>query len=261
MLCFYVFEITARFATYHMMFFCGDWHQVAWNLLDIVVVLAGVMDQWINPVLHLGHGATHILRMFRLLRLLRLLKMIHIFLDADLRWAERPAFQSFIGLVIVFNSLLMGVEVDVPWKGWKFFEQFLLVIYVFELAVRVKNLGKKFLCPDNPDIVWNVLDSLIVSSSVADSWLAPCFEIMKKSLFGVDAAKDTGGISLSNVMMLMRMLRLFRILRLAKLVRAVQPLYKVVTSVVSAFQGVMWVLVLTIVTLYAMAILSTTLIG
>merc|ERR1719183_1482233 len=62
-------------------------------------------------------------------------------------------------------------------------------------------------------------------------------------------------------MMLMRMLRLLRILRLAKLVKSVRPLYVLVTSVVSAFQGVVWVLILTVVTLYAMGILTTSLIG
>mmetsp|Transcript_35847 Transcript_35847/g.66843 ORF Transcript_35847/g.66843 Transcript_35847/m.66843 type:complete len:669 (+) Transcript_35847:2-2008(+) len=59
----------------------------------------------------------------------------------------------------------------------------------------------------------------------------------------------------------MRMLRLMRILRLVKLVKSVRPLFILVTGVMSALQGVAWVLVLTIVTLYAMGILATSLIG
>merc|ERR1740133_545226 len=61
--------------------------------------------------------------------------------------------------------------------------------------------------------------------------------------------------------MMMRMLRLMRILRLAKLVKSVRPLYILVVSVCAAIQGVMWVLVLTLATLYAMAIFATKLIG
>merc|ERR1719238_2530363 len=69
------------------------------------------------------------------------------------------------------------------------------------------------------------------------------------------------GMKLSQVMMLMRMLRLMRILRLVKLIKSVRPLYILVTGVVAAFQGVFWVLVLTVVTLYAVGILATRLIG
>jgi len=41
----------------------------------------------------------------------------------------------------------------------------------------------------------------------------------------------------------------------------VKPLFMLVTSMMSAFQGVVWVLVLTIVTLYGMGIMTTSLIG
>mmetsp|Transcript_114859 Transcript_114859/g.223124 ORF Transcript_114859/g.223124 Transcript_114859/m.223124 type:complete len:876 (+) Transcript_114859:52-2679(+) len=263
MLCFYLFEITARISAFGKVYFCGKWRTSAWNWLDIITVTAGIFDQWINPELHLGGALMgKILTSLRLLRLLRVLKIVRVFLEADLSWAESPMFQSFIGLIIVFNSLVMGLEVDIPWKGWKILEHMLLVVYVFELAVRMKNFGIRFVNPNNPDITWNVLDSLIVCSSVADSWVMPLCAILRKSLFG--AAPDgsqSGGISLSKVMMLMRMLRLFRILRLVKLVKAVRPLFILVTSMVSAFQGVVWVLVLTIVTLYGMAIITTSLIG
>merc|ERR1719261_1234554 len=73
--------------------------------------------------------------------------------------------------------------------------------------------------------------------------------------------KKAGGFNLSQVMMLMRMLRLMRILRLVKLVKSVEPLYILVVGISAAVQGVIWVLLLTIVILYAIAIISTRLIG
>jgi len=264
MLCFYLFEITARIFAFKRAYFCDTISHVAWNILDIIVVVAGVVDQWILPLLRLpedSFGRTF-LHMLRMLRLMRVLKIVRVFLVSDMSWTETPHFQSLIGAVIVLNSAIMGLEVDIPWKGWLVMEHCLLVVYVFELAVRLKHVGIGFYFPGNPDIVWNVLDSLIVGSSVADSWIAPLYGLVTKAIWGDHSSGEGGGgLSLSKLMMLMRMLRLFRILRLVKLVKAVRPLFILVTSIVSAFQGVVWVLVLTIITLYGMAIITTSLIG
>jgi len=78
---------------------------------------------------------------------------------------------------------------------------------------------------------------------------------------GEGSAKQNGGMSFGQAMMLVRMMRLLRILRLVKLVKSVRPLYILVTSMVAACQGVAWVLVLTLVVLYALGIMSTRLIG
>merc|ERR1712007_412144 len=59
----------------------------------------------------------------------------------------------------------------------------------------------------------------------------------------------------------MRMLRLLRILRLLRLVKAVRPLYNLAIGIARAMQAMFWVLVLTMVALYACALLMTNLIG
>jgi len=61
--------------------------------------------------------------------------------------------------------------------------------------------------------------------------------------------------------MIMRLLRLLRILRLLRLVKAVGPLYSLALGVTQAMHSIFWVLVLTLVTLYAFAILATRIIG
>jgi len=266
MLCFYVFELTSRAFYYRRNLLCGPIRIVAWNVLDVVVVAAGILDQWLLPLLptsSVGHLRI-VLQLFRLLRLFRVLKIVRVFLDVDLSWAERPMFQSFIATVIAVNSLLMGMEIDIPWEGWSFVEQVLLCIYVFELCVRLKMFGWSFFHCANDDIVWNVLDFVIVASSVVDSWVTPLINDVRKLAWGgesEEAYSSGGGMSFGKVMMLMRMVRLMRILRLVKLVKSVRPLFILVTGVLAALQGVGWVLVLTFVTLYAMGILSTSLIG
>eukprot|EP00913_Durusdinium_trenchii_P035170 g32902.t1 len=246
-LIFYVLELFCRACFWKKRLLCGTRSLAMWSLIDIIVVGAGVLDQWLfrylAPYLPMSaESAQNILGIIRLMRLVRVIKLLALMLDWDLSWTEGAGFQSFIGGVIAVNALLMGCETDIDWGGWLVFENFLLCIYVFELVVRLKRLGREFFSCDSPDIVWNLLDLAIVVSSAGDSWLAH-------------------GVNVGQLMMLMRLLRLLRILRLAKLVKSVRPLYILVVSVTAAVQGVVWVLVLTVVTLYAMGILTTRLIG
>lgn len=266
-MCFYVCELFCRVRFFRAKLLCGPRSLVLWNVLDIIVVGAGVADQWVLPSLAVEKTpqVQALLAFMRLLRLFRVLKVVRIFLESDLSWTEEAQFQSFIGGVIAFNALLMGMETDIEWAGWFFIEQVLLAIYVFELAVRLKRFGLEFLSCSNPDIIWNVMDMVIVLSSAIDGWLIPLVGVAKRSMLGEEKHTQPesakAGINLGQMMMLMRMLRLLRILRLAKLVKSVRPLYVLVVSVTAAVQGVAWVLVLTIVTLYAMGILTTRLIG
>eukprot|EP00913_Durusdinium_trenchii_P018620 g17498.t1 len=242
-----------------------------WSLIDIIVVCAGVLDQWLfqylAPYLPVStESASNILGVIRLMRLVRVVKVIAFMLEWDLSWTEGAGFQSFIGGVIAVNALLMGCETDIDWGGWLVFENGLLCIYVFELVVRLKRLGREFFSCESPDIVWNLLDLAIVLSSAGDSWLVPLINVARKSFQGSPSSLDSAlakahGVNVGQLMMLMRLLRLLRILRLAKLVKSVRPLYILVVSVTAAVQGVVWVLVLTVVTLYAMGILTTRLIG
>eukprot|EP00931_Biecheleriopsis_adriatica_P044467 TRINITY_DN25436_c0_g6_i1.p1 TRINITY_DN25436_c0_g6~~TRINITY_DN25436_c0_g6_i1.p1 ORF type:complete len:693 (+),score=118.43 TRINITY_DN25436_c0_g6_i1:52-2079(+) len=267
-LTFYVFELLARVFLWKCRILFGPTHVVMWSFLDFLVVGAAVLDQWVLPYLHITPIGTvnKLLEFSRLLRMLRVFKVIGFVLDWDLSWTEDARFQSFIGGVIAFNAVLMGCETDFVWGGWIIIENILLCIYVFELLVRLKRMRMYFFSCDNPDIIWNLLDMVIVVSSAGDSWVMAIVEVARSTLS--DEAKGSGhekakatGMNLGQVMMLMRLLRLLRILRLAKLVKSIRPLYILVASVTAAVQGVVWVLVLTIVTLYAMGILTTRLIG
>jgi len=266
LLCFYIFELISRTCFFRGRFLFGPLRAVVWNVLDVTIVAAGMIDSWLLPNFHIEEGPVqNCLQVLRCLRIVRVLKIIRIFLESDLSWTEDPKFQSFIGIVIVFNSLLMGMETDIEWGGWFFIEQILLTIYVFELAVRLRRFGLFFLSCNNPDIIWNALDFMIVVSSSIDSWLLPVLELILSS-FLADSSEKSGksgkkAMSFGQAMMLIRMMRLMRILRLVKLVKSIRPLYFLITSVLSALQGVAWVLVLTLVVLYSMGIVSTRLIG
>ena len=162
----------------------------AWTLLDTTVVLAGVMDEWVVPFLPgEPQPLKGCLQALRLLRIFRVLKVLRIFFEADLAWTEEASFQSFIGLVIIANSLMMGLETDVHWGGWFFIEQVLLAVYVFELAVRLKRFGFLYLSWGNSDFVWNLLDFVIVATSVCDTWAVPLCMLLVKVFTGLSGRR------------------------------------------------------------------------
>lgn len=265
MLIFYLFELCSRWCAMEAQFLTGPCNTVLWNLLDLVVVVSAVLDQWVLVVLHVGATGPlkGFLKLLRLLRLVRVFKIVRIFLETDLSWTEAPKFQSLMGFVIFLNALIMGCETDLQWGGWFYIEQLLLLVYVFELSVRMKRFGMFFFACKNEDIIWNVLDFAIVVSSAIDTWLLPFIQIIVRLVTSGEAHHSdiTAEINLGQFMMLLRMLRLMRILRLVKLVKSVRPLYVMVTGVLAAVQSVVWVLVLTVVVLYAMGIMTTRLIG
>lgn len=266
-LCFYVVELACRLLFFRGRFFEGSTYFVVCNVLDVVVLAVGIVDGWLLPLLPAEMRRSQAVQVtfstLRLLRLFRVFKIIRVFVDTDLSWAEGTMFQSFIGCVIAFNSILMGLETDVEWAGWFYIEQVLLSIYVFELVVRLKGSGVFFISRSNPDIVWNTLDFLIVVSSMLDSWVAPFIGLLHR-LFTHSQhsdAKEPSSVSLGQAMMLLRMLRLLRVLRLLKLVKAVRPLYNLVTGIAATVQGVFWVLIFVFTAVYAMGIVATRLIG
>eukprot|EP00438_Fugacium_kawagutii_P020015 Skav218961 [mRNA] locus=scaffold1876:61938:68746:- [translate_table: standard] len=124
-------EAPGQVATPWKRLLCGTRSLAMWSLIDIIVVTAGVLDQWLfvylAPYLPVStDSASNILGVIRLMRLVRVVKVIAFMLDWDLSWTEGAGFQSFIGGVIAVNALLMGCETDIDWGGWLVFENFLL---------------------------------------------------------------------------------------------------------------------------------------
>jgi len=67
--------------------------------------------------------------------------------------------------------------------------------------------------------------------------------------------------NVGQIMMLLRMARLLRILRLVRLVKNIPPLFNLIVGIAQAMQGMMWVVILTVVLLYAIALVGVKTIG
>eukprot|EP00928_Gymnodinium_smaydae_P023849 TRINITY_DN19515_c0_g3_i1.p1 TRINITY_DN19515_c0_g3~~TRINITY_DN19515_c0_g3_i1.p1 ORF type:complete len:688 (+),score=206.52 TRINITY_DN19515_c0_g3_i1:272-2335(+) len=265
---FYVVELILKALLFQRKFLCGPILVVWWNWLDFIVVIIGVLDQWVKPLLMSevsgGSGAPSSsstilqgVKMLRLARLFRVLKIVRFFFHMDLDWAEEDPFQIFIMGVIGFNSLMMSFEADyADLVIWYYLEQILLVIFAFELAVRLRLYGLKFWC-GGEGLVWNYMDFTIVIGGIVDSWLMPMVGFFQVLLGGT--ASKSG--KMGQIMNLLRTARLLRILRLVRLVRGIPPLFLLIIGIVEAMRGMFWVLVLTSVVLYVFGLLSVKLLG
>lgn len=261
---FYILEVVLKLQLWRSRFFC-DPHRMWWNLLDFSIVVSGIIDMYIQPLLVVtgilrgtSDTFTSIARFLRFLRLLRILKIVRVFLDSDMEWTQKSHFQIFIMAVIGVNSIVMGFETDVPnFSGWIYVEHLFLLIFTFELLVRLKHQGLSYFT-DPTTAAWNYIDFIIVAGGIMDQWAMPTVSFIKVAMG--DHSSATGG-NIGQIMITLRMLRLLRLLRLVRLVRSIPPLFDLVVGIVQAVQGMFWVLVLTVTFLYACSLLCVRLFG
>lgn len=226
-----------------------------WNLFDFVIVCAGVFDRWIFPSLNAHIGVKSqasfwlpVLRGIRVLRFIRVVKLVGVLFRSDLRWTEGVAFASVVSAVIITSVILMGLETDIQSPLWEPINDLVLLFFLFELAVNIRKQGWLHFF-SSEDHVWNWLDMIIVVLGTLDQWVIKIFFI---AVYGRDQSHELG-----SSLMLFRLLRMLRILRVLRLVKAVHPLYLLALGIAEAVQSMFWVLLLTMVALYASAIVIT----
>jgi len=253
-LLFYSVEMAIRITHYGRFFFVGHWSAVIWNYIDLLVVCFAIIEHWI---LLAAQDQISMLRIFRVLRLLRVIRLFYAVVIGDFAWVDSVWFQWLVGAVIGINALIMGLETDIENPCWWKVNQVSLSFFVFELAVRIRRAGSLvgfFL--HGEEKWWNLVDCIIVLTGTFDQWLLPLYALVLQDKGTMEANAGFG-----QMMMLGRMMRLMRILRLLRLVKAVRPLYHLAVGIMRALQSMFWVLVLTMVALYACALLMTNLIG
>lgn len=167
-------------------------------------------------------------------------------------FVEGHCFQMFVGLVIAANSIVIGLETDVPDEKvlWQLLEDVFLGVFVVELLLRLCVSGLcKFFDSNNPEFCWNLFDFVIVMFGVTDRVLEEL----------ATSQKQGGGARF--MVLLLRIFRLLRILRIFRIFRVLKQLYLVATSLLEAAAAVLWVGILSGLIVYVCAIIVTRLIG
>lgn len=258
-LVFYTVELTLKALLHQRQLLWGPLRVVWWNWLDGLIVISGIFDSWICPLVlgstnSLTFGGIPIaqylrfLRLARLARVLRILKVVRILLFSDMSWAESEKFQLFIMGVIGVSCILMGLESDIKdFAGWPYIEQMVMVIFLFELLVKLRLHGFISFFFQDSNFAWNWLDFIIVGSGVVEMWAMPIMTLV------VGRHHKSG---LMEHMKMLRMLRLMRVLRLVRLIKNIPPLFTLLMGIAQAMAGMMWVMLLTIMVLYAASLVA-----
>eukprot|EP00913_Durusdinium_trenchii_P005560 g5180.t1 len=250
-LCIYVLEIILRIWHYGRRFFCTVCAEAMWNWGDLLIIGLGVFDE---VLMSWQNKEVPGLRVLRALRLLRILRTVTKVSTEAFAWVESGWFQGLGAMIIALNAVEMGLETEIQSSVWWWLEQGFLLFFSVELCAKMRYDGwMKFFYSagmEESTLLWNYLDTIIVLGGIADQWILALFEV------------ETGNAGhLPHLLTLLRLLRLMRLLRLLRLVKVVRPVYQLALGIVKALQSMFWVLVLTLLALYACALVMTNLIG
>lgn len=169
----------------------------------------------------------------------------------DLVNVKSDTFHSVMGLVIILNAALMGLETDFGEEHFTVLEHIFCWIYITELAMNLGQIGcRHFKDPSN------LFDLVLVGVGSLDLYVLPHFMAAPQ--------KDTSGHAKSgtgNIASLLRLLRMMRILRVLRLFKMFKSLAVIMTAFIRAINIVMWVGLLTIIIDYVCAIFLTRTVG
>mmetsp|Transcript_63340 Transcript_63340/g.137845 ORF Transcript_63340/g.137845 Transcript_63340/m.137845 type:complete len:683 (+) Transcript_63340:3-2051(+) len=155
----------------------------------------------------------------------------------SVRLLQSDSFDKVIGLIIVLNAALIGVEqnftleqntsgLHVTWV----LEHIFLAIFVVELGLRFFAYGINALQDS-----WVRCDTLIVTAGVLTTWILEPLSV------------DMDGLG---IMMAVRMVRLLRIVRTFRLAVRIRALWLLVTGLATSASTMCYTLILLSVTLY-----------
>lgn len=173
-------------------------------------------------------------------------------LDGQVPFVDWPRFNLMVGVIIMINSILIGLELDMnPWKKagaqpisdrimWYALENIFCVIFLAELIARLHFHKAAYFKSG-----MNLLDFFLVTMSILDTWvLTPA----------------SGGGDL-RVLASLRVLRVLRLVRLIRLLRMFKELWLIVSGLIHSIKTLGWVSLLLGVVLYTGGIFCTMQIG
>lgn len=163
---------------------------------------------------------------------------------------ESDKFQLVIGLVIMANAIVIGLETHLGNKlAFLISEHVLQAIFMIEMTLRMRHEGIGYF-----RLGWNLFDFMLVLVGTLDLWVLPLVSFAtgdshNGSLYHFSAAR------------LLRILRLLRVLRVIRLFRMFNQLYLIMQAFNKAFQIVGLISLLILILDYVCAIVLTQAVG
>lgn len=148
---------------------------------------------------------------------------------------------AVVGIVIVFNAVIIGIRADVEpsWKGWIYLEACFTVFFFFELVIKMvsKKSVKAFCCGE--DCMWNIFDTLLVLIALVDL-------VIELS----HTPTDLRGVT---VLRLLRLFRLSRVVRLLR-IRMFKELLLMIKGIFFGLRTLFWAITLLLGLIYCIGI-------
>lgn len=162
------------------------------------------------------------------------------------RWVvEHPLFDSTCAIMIVLNSVIIGLEVEHQAQGETTESPILKtagyicnLFFLVELVLRVYVNGKKYFCNENRN--WNLFDFALVIMSIVDIIIE----------LGAGGGK-------TNVTTGMKTVKMLRIVRVFRVFRFFRELSLLALMIVDSTANLGWAIILLSLIIYVFAILFT----
>jgi len=159
-------------------------------------------------------------------------------------------FTVVVGFLVLLNSVYIGVETEMTrcktrsdkWDIWYVIEVMFALTFTVELCLRLFVESSKFF-KDR----WNVFDTVIVLSSVAETLILPFLL--------------PSGSSMGELLVILRFLRLGRLARILRLLRFFKELWFLMEGIVAATRILMWAWLLMLFIIFIPAIVVTRVLG
>lgn len=162
--------------------------------------------------------------------------------------SESDNFNFGIGVVIIVNAIVIGLETDRGSAEFVVYEHIFCIIFVLEMLTRIAQIGLEYFTS-----IAYLFDCSLVITGALDLWVLP-------AISGGSTIEHPVGYQFS-VMRLLRILRLLRVLRVIRLFRMFGQLLLMVKAFGKALQVVLLLSILVFILIYALAIVFTQGIG
>jgi len=172
------------------------------------------------------------------------------------RLVKHPAFDIFFTLIVITNSLFIGIElqvsVDNPEGPPPLAIQSMLYLYTFlfllELVLRTAAGGLKYLFGE--EWTWAWLDVFIVSTSLWEVTIQAM-----NSIYGDAKESPLSAFSSLKAIRIIRITRLVKVSRLVRIFRFVLALRTLIASIIHTLKSLVWALLLLGLIAYVFGIL------
>mmetsp|Transcript_39136 Transcript_39136/g.92067 ORF Transcript_39136/g.92067 Transcript_39136/m.92067 type:complete len:518 (-) Transcript_39136:63-1616(-) len=163
---------------------------------------------------------------------------------------DSPGFIYGVFLLIMANSLFIGVEVSTEPQWWyPYVEHFFDVAFVLEITCRLCEKREEFFVERFGNWKWNVFDLTIVLLSLAGMFIEPM-------LGDEDHAQQ-----LRNGYVLVQTIRMIRVVRVLRFLRMFRELAIIGDGFFKSIGAVGWITVMLLFLMYFCAVLTTGLLG